>query len=74
MGTVRGKLQYAELLSLIELELTAGRLREEADVLELARANRERPDDIRRHLAGIHRQYASRFEELLRELDQPASG
>ena len=41
MGAVRGKLKYSSLLSLIELKLAAGRLRDEADVLEFARENRE---------------------------------
>jgi len=74
MGAVRGMLKYMSLPSLIELKLAAGRLRDEADVLELARENRERLDDVRRHLAAVHPQYASRFEELLRQLDEPACG
>jgi hypothetical protein len=69
MGAVRGTLKYMSLLSLIELKLAAGRLRDEADVIELARANRDRLDEVRRHLATVHSQYASRFEELLKQLD-----
>jgi hypothetical protein len=69
MGAVRGKLRYSSLLSLIELKLAAGRLRDEADVLELARENRDKFDDIRRHLAAAHPQYLTRFEELLTQLD-----
>ena len=52
MGAVRGTLKYSSLVSLIELKLAAGRVRDEADVVELARENPERTDDIRRHLRG----------------------
>ena len=72
MGAVRGMLKYMSLASLIELKLAAGRLRDEADVVELARENRDRLDEVRRHLAGVHPQYASRFDELLDELDESA--
>jgi hypothetical protein len=69
MGAVRGKLKYSSLLSLIELKLAAGRLRDEADVVELARKNRDRLAEIRQHLGAVHPQYASRFEELLAQLE-----
>jgi len=72
MGAIRGKLKYISLASLIELKLAAGRLRDEADVVELARENRDRLDDVRRHLESVHPQYASRFEELLGQLDDSA--
>lgn len=68
MGGTRGVLKYSDLLSLVELKLAAGRLRDEADVVELARENRDRVDEMRRHLQAIHPQYASRFDELLKEL------
>ena len=74
MGAIRGTLKYISLPSLIELKLAAGRLRDEADVLELARENRDRLDEVRSHLAEVHPQYASRFEELLTQLDEPACG
>jgi hypothetical protein len=70
MGAIRGTLKYISLPSLIELKLAAGRLRDEADVLELARENRDRLDDVRRHLVSVHSQYASRFEELVVQLDE----
>jgi hypothetical protein len=57
------------LQSLIELKLAAGRLRDDADVAELARENRERLDDVRRHLASTHQQYLTRFEQLLAQID-----
>jgi len=74
MGAVRGTLRYISLPSLIELKLAAGRLRDEADVMELAGENRDRLDDVRSHLAEVHPQYASRFEELLGQLDEPVRG
>jgi hypothetical protein len=74
MGAALGVLKYISLSSLIELKLAAGRLRDEADVIELARENSDRLDEIRRHLEAIHPQYASRFEELRRQIDDSASG
>jgi hypothetical protein len=74
MGGVRGALQYASLPYLIELKLAAARLRDEADVIELARENPDRLDEVRRHLAAAHPQYASRFDELLQQLDDAAGG
>jgi hypothetical protein len=74
MGAVRGMLKYMSLPSLIELKLAAGRLQDEADVLELARENRDQLDELRRHLAHVHPQYASHFEELLRQLDEVPGG
>jgi hypothetical protein len=74
MGAVRGGLKYISLPALIELKLAAGRLRDEADVVEVARANRNRLDEIRRHLEAVHPQYASRFEELRRQIDDSPSG
>jgi len=74
MGAIRGILKYITLPSLIELKLAAGRLRDEADVVELARENRDRLDEVRRHLQAVHAQYANRFEELLSQIDEPAAG
>ena len=74
MGAQRGALRYMSLASLIELKLAAGRLRDEADVVELARENREQLEEVRKHLAAVHLQYASRFEELLAQLDDSAGG
>jgi hypothetical protein len=72
MGAIRGTLQYVSLPTLVELKLAAGRLRDDADVIELARENRERLEEIRQHLAAVHSQYATRFEELLAQLDDAA--
>jgi hypothetical protein len=73
MGAERGKLHYVELDSLIELKLAAGRLRDEADVLELVRENRERLDEIKRHLKAVHEQYAQRFDTLCGRLNDSPS-
>jgi hypothetical protein len=73
MGAVRGALKYAALTHLIELKLAAGRLRDDADVLELLRENRIQTAELRAHLAAVHPQYVARFDELLAELDEPAA-
>jgi hypothetical protein len=74
MGAVHGALKYISLPSLVELKLAAGRLRDEADVVELARENRDRIEEVRHHLGAVHAQYAARFEELLQQLDDAARG
>lgn len=71
MGAARGELRYASLASLVELKLAAGRLRDEADVLELIRQNPDQIDALRSHLHLAHAQYAARFEELLAQRDEP---
>jgi hypothetical protein len=72
MGAERRVLKYMALPSLIELKLAAGRTRDEADVVELVRENRDQVDLLRQHLAAAHHQYSSRFEELLEQLDDAA--
>jgi hypothetical protein len=74
MGGVRGTLKYMSLVSLAELKLAAGRLRDEADVVELLRENRDRIDEVRQHLDSVHPQYVSRIDELLAQLDDVAGG
>jgi hypothetical protein len=70
LGAKRGSLTYIALPALIELKLAAGRLRDEADVLELLRENRDQLPTVRQHLAAVHAAYAVRFDELIRELDE----
>jgi hypothetical protein len=70
MGAARGELRYASLASLVELKLAAGRLRDEADVVELLRQNPDQIDALRSHLRLAHLQYADRFEELLAQCDE----
>jgi len=74
MGAARGSLKYMSLIRLVELKLAAGRLRDEADVVELARENRDRLDELRQHLNSVHPQYAKRFDELLAQVDDAAGG
>ena len=58
-------LRYMGLNSLIELKLAAGREKDRADVVVLLRANAERIDAIRQHLAGVHPAYVTTFDELV---------
>ncbi|HTQ38553.1 MAG TPA: hypothetical protein VMJ32_05970 [Pirellulales bacterium] len=74
MGGVRGQLRYISLPALVELKLAAGRLRDEADILELLRENPEQVEPLREHLAAVHRQYVTRLEQLLARLDESAGG
>ena len=67
MGAAKGKLNYISLPALVELKLAAGRLRDEADVVELIRENSERVGEIQSHLASVHQQYADRFAELIEQ-------
>jgi hypothetical protein len=69
MGGERGRLRYMSLASLVELKLAAGRLRDEADVLELARENPQHLEAIRRHLESVHPGYAARFDELIQQIE-----
>jgi hypothetical protein len=69
MGASRGTLNYISLPSLIELKLAVGRLRDEADVVELIRENQDRLDEIRRHLQSVHSEYARRLGELIKEVN-----
>jgi hypothetical protein len=64
MGAQAPGLRYIELPSLIELKLAAGRARDEADVVELIRANPEKIDALRAHLAGVHPDYVHNFDRL----------
>ncbi len=71
LGAAKGALRYITLAGLIELKLAASRARDEADVVELLRMNRDQAEALRRHLAAVHQQYAARFDEMLaRALEQ----
>ena len=67
LGAAGTRLRYAHLPGLIELKLAAGRARDVADIVELIRANPDRAQDIRTHLATVHADYVSRFDELVEE-------
>jgi hypothetical protein len=69
LGATRGTLRYMPLESLVELKLAAGRPRDDADVIELARENPDQVARLRTHLATTHPQYEGRFEELLSQID-----
>ena len=47
LGAHGTRLAYVDLPGLIELKLAAGRARDESDVVELLRANKDRVDAIR---------------------------
>lgn len=72
LGAREGPLAYISLLGLIELKLAAGRARDESDVVELIRANPDQVDAIRRHLAGVHKRYLARFNELVTRAEEQA--
>lgn len=65
MGAAGDTLRYIALPSLIELKLAAGRARDESDIVELMRANPDRSDTIRQHLAGVHPNYVQAFDVLV---------
>lgn len=64
LGATRAKLKYIELPALIELKLTAGRARDEADVVELLRVNPDQLERIRRHLEHVHADYVAAFDRF----------
>ena len=64
IGASGQALRYIGLAPLIELKLAAGRARDHADVIELLRVNLEQVDAIRQHLASVHLEYVTRFDEL----------
>jgi hypothetical protein len=65
MGAQGSILRYMSLASLIELKLAAGREKDKADVVILLRANEKRIKALRQHLATVHPQYVSTFDELV---------
>jgi predicted nucleotidyltransferase len=64
MGASGSQLRYIDLPSLIELKLAAARIKDDADVVELIRANAEAVEQIRTHLLTVHADYVVRFDEL----------
>jgi hypothetical protein len=65
LGAVAGRLGYIDFPALIGLKLAAGRARDEADVVELIRANPDRVESVRSYLAGLHQDYAQAFDRLV---------
>ena len=74
MGASGFLLRYVHLPALVELNLAAGRARDESDIIELMRANPESAATVREHIAGVHNQYVEAFDRLLErareQLDQ----
>lgn len=66
LGASGHALRYMTLEALIELKLAAGRARDESDVVELIRANPDKLDAVRRHLASVHGDYAQAFDAATR--------
>jgi hypothetical protein len=58
-------LRYADLAGLVELKLAAARARDDADVVELLRANPDQLGEVRDHLGRVHEGYVARFDQLL---------
>jgi hypothetical protein len=65
LGATDSTLCYIQLPHLIELKLAAGRLRDDADVVELLRENLDQVPLIRQHLSQVHADYAAAFDQLL---------
>ncbi len=70
MGGQVGKLSYATLPSLVELKLAAGRLRDQADVVELLRENLDCVDELKSHLQTVHPNYVEQLNTLMDTLDE----
>ncbi len=70
MGAQAGELRYIHLPSLIELKIAAGRARDEADVVELLRANDLQLSTIRTHLTSVHPDYVQAFDQLARRAQE----
>jgi hypothetical protein len=65
MGAKNHELHYISLPSLVELKLAAGRVRDEADVVELIRANPKEVAAIREHLTNVHPNYVNTFDQFV---------
>jgi hypothetical protein len=65
LGAAGSALRYITLPALVELKIAAGRARDEADIIELIRVNMDQVDEIHRHLAGVHGDYARAFDHLV---------
>jgi len=70
LGAIAGGLRYLGLPALVQLKLAAGRARDEADVVELVRANQDQIDPIRIYLARVHGDYVAAFDVLLERARQ----
>lgn len=65
LGASGYSLCYMQLSGLIQLKLGASRARDEADVVELIRVNKDRIAEIRADLAAVHTDYVAGFNHLV---------
>jgi hypothetical protein len=70
MGAVPGELRYVSLPALVQLKLGAGRARDEADIVELIRANPNEVASVRSSLAQVHADYLATFDVLVERAHQ----
>ena len=63
-GATKERVDYIALEGLVELKLASRRLKDQADVVELIRFNRDRMPDLERYLDGIHPDYATMLKAL----------
>jgi hypothetical protein len=64
LGAAGPVLRYITLSALVELKLAAGRVRDEADVIELIRANPAQVGAVRKHLSTVDSRYVEAFDRL----------
>jgi hypothetical protein len=69
IGASGTMLRYIELAPLIELKIATGRAQDQADVVQLILANRDRLESVRGHLASAHPEYVKRFDRLVEQAD-----
>jgi hypothetical protein len=58
------------LPALIQLKLAAGWARDEAEVVELIRANPDQVDTLRQYLSGVHSDYVTAFDRLVEQAQE----
>lgn len=69
IGGQGNRLRYITLPCLIELKLAAGRLKDQADVVELIRANSSKIESIRSRLIAVDARYVNTFDTLLKQAE-----
>jgi hypothetical protein len=69
MGAEGSTLVFVSLPALVELKIAAGRIGDEADVVELIRTNPNQVEIIRQHLSTIHADYVQAFDALVQRAD-----
>jgi hypothetical protein len=65
LGAQGSHLTYIRLDALVGLKLGAGRARDEADIVELVRANPDQTAAIRQFLGSLHPDYVTAFDKLV---------